>query len=234
VAEPAEPHRSPIPDQVSLEDTEPWWPLTAVQAWIVSRDSSAVAALCQPLSGADKAVILLTSDRRGRSIEDARRELLNALAAERVTAYGDRRDGSGLKAIPRVEWSRLEYFYEAGPDRAGPYHDVVIARAEALRRWSGATASQDRNAGSDAVDDGRTHEALREGSAPSRIYSESQLRKWWFEWLERYKRDGTIPSRDEDREEAKAAVSPHVSSAPSSRRPESSVGETSVPVPRFG
>jgi hypothetical protein len=97
-------------------DTKPWWPLTAVQAWILSRDASTVVALCRPLSAVDKAAILLRSEGRGGKLEDARRELLSTLAAEQVTAYGDRRDGSGLKAIPAVEWSRLEYFYEAGSD----------------------------------------------------------------------------------------------------------------------
>jgi uncharacterized protein (UPF0248 family) len=201
VAERAETPRSPTQEQVSLEDTEPWWPLTAVQAWIVSREPSTVVALCGPLSAIGKAAILLRSKGPSGNIKDARRELLNALAAERVIAYGDRRDGSGLKAVPAVEWSRLEYFYETGSDRAGPYHDVVIARAEALRQWSAATASQDAD----------TPEAIGQGAVPSRAHSEARLRTWWFdEWLEHHKREGTIPSRDQDWEAAKVAVSPHV------------------------
>jgi hypothetical protein len=210
VAEPAELPRSSTPDQVSLEDTKPWWPLTAVQAWILSRDACTVVALCRPLSAVDKAAILLRSDGRGGNVDDARRELLNALGAEQVTAHGDRRDGSGLKAVPAVEWSRLQYFYETGSDRAGPYHDVVIARAEALRQWSGRTASQDADIGTDTAAEDRTPEATRQGPAAPRFYSEAWLRKWWFERLEHHKRAGTIPSRDEDWEAAKAAVSPHV------------------------
>jgi hypothetical protein len=210
VAEPTEPHRSPTQEQVSLEDTKAWWPLTAVQAWIVSRDPSTVVALCGRLSAVGKAAILLRSKGPGGNAEDARRELLNALGAEQVTAYGDRRDGSGLKAIPAVEWSRLAYFYETGSDRAGSYHDVVIARAEALRRWSVATLSQDRHTDSDTAAEGRTQEAIGQGAVPSRAYSEAGLRKWFDEWLEHHRREGTIPSRDEDWQAAKAEVSPHV------------------------
>lgn len=206
MAEPAEPPRSPTPDQVSLEDTEPWWPLTAVEAWIVSHDPSRVIALCGPLSAVGKAAILLRSADRGGNVDDARRELVNALAEKEVTAYGDRRDGSGLKAIPAVEWSRLEYFYETGSDRAGAYHDVVIARAEAMRRWSGTTASQYP----DTAAEGRTQEAIRQRPVAPRVYSEARLRKWFDEWLEHHRREGTIPSRDEDWQAAKSAVSPHV------------------------
>jgi hypothetical protein len=209
VAEPAELPRSSTQEQVSLEDTKPWWPLTAVQAWIVSRDPSTVVALCGPLSAVGKAAILLKSADRGGNVA-ARRELLNALGAEQVTAYGDRRDGSGLKAIPALEWSRLEYFYERGSDRAGPYHDVVIARAEAVRQWPGVPATLHGHKGNDVADQGRTQEAINQCPVPSR-YSKSDLEKWWFKWLEHHKRAGTIPSRDEDWEAAKTAVSPHVS-----------------------
>jgi hypothetical protein len=105
------------PAEASVADPRPWWPLTAVEAWILARDPSAVIAL---------------SDKKPQT---ARRELIDALAAAEVMAHGDLGTGNGLQPIPAVEWSRIRYLDEWGNDRAGPYRDVVIARAEAPRRW---------------------------------------------------------------------------------------------------
>lgn len=122
---------------MTVEATEPWWPLTAVEAWILARDHSAVAALCRPLTAIEKGEIFLRLSRNsGKSPQTARRELIDALAAAELTAYGDRGNGNGLQTIPAVEWSSLGYLYEDGRDRAGPYRNVVIHRAEVLRGWA--------------------------------------------------------------------------------------------------
>jgi hypothetical protein len=124
------------PAQVSVADTAPWWPLTAVLAWIVARDPSAVVDLCRPLPAVDKGAILLRLSRHsGVAPRFARRELFHALGAAEVVAHGDLGTRTGLQPIPAVEWSRPRYRYQDGHDQVGPYRDVVIARAEALRRW---------------------------------------------------------------------------------------------------
>ena len=125
------------PDEISVADTQPWWSLTAVVAWILARDPSAVAALHRPRLAVDKGAILLRLSRQSDKIlRTARGELTDALAAAEVTAYGDRGTGNGPQPVPAVQWSRPpEYLLEDGTDRAGPYRDVVIARAEVLQRW---------------------------------------------------------------------------------------------------
>jgi hypothetical protein len=124
------------PTEISVAETQPWWSLTAVEAWVLARDPAAVAALCRSLSAVEKGAILLSLSRHtNKPPRTARRELFDALAAAAVVAHGDLRTGNGLQPIPAVEWSRLRHLYEDGTDRSGQYRDVVIARAAVLQRW---------------------------------------------------------------------------------------------------
>lgn len=123
----------PEPVRMTIEDAPAWWTLTAVQAWILARDPSAVAALCRRLSGPDRAGVLLHAGGSARAVERARLELINALGAGKIKAHGDR--GNGLEEIPAVEWSSIKHFYERGADRAGVWRHVVVARDEVLTYW---------------------------------------------------------------------------------------------------
>ena len=69
------------PAEVSVADSQPWWPLTAVVAWILTRDPSPVIALSKPLSAVAKGAIFLSLSCRGdKTPRAARRELIDALA----------------------------------------------------------------------------------------------------------------------------------------------------------
>jgi hypothetical protein len=129
---PADP--SPTAQLAVLEDTTPWWPWTATQAWIMTRDPSVVAELCKRLSAVDKGAILLECASRGKGIRESLEELVKALSTGAVTAHGDQ-DGRRLKPIPAVEWSRMKLAYETGPDSAGPYSEVILRRAEVVGHW---------------------------------------------------------------------------------------------------
>ena len=127
--------QSPNDRRAALEDTKPWWTLTATQAWVMTRDPSLVAKLCSRLSGVDTGATLLECASRGKGVRESREELVRALAAGEVTAHGDSRDGRGLGPIPAVEWSRLKFGYETGPDRAGPHGEIVLHRTEVVQHW---------------------------------------------------------------------------------------------------
>jgi hypothetical protein len=211
------------PAEVSLADTRPWWPLTAVVAWILVRDLSAVAALCRPLSAVDKGAILLrAAGHSDKAPRVARRELIDALAAAEVTAHGDRGTGNGLQPIPAVEWSGPpEYLLEGGTDRVGPYRDVVIARAEVLQRWPSPRAvAQDELAVEKSMPgaaDGpaRVCERAEERSVPQqqpkRGHSAGRLKEWYRNtWIKRNESEGKIPTREEDWKAAKSEVSPDI------------------------
>jgi hypothetical protein len=66
-----------------------WWSLTACVAWILSRDSSAVDALNKPLPAVDKlAAHIRLSRLNNRPIKNARRELTDGVAKEKLMARG--------------------------------------------------------------------------------------------------------------------------------------------------
>jgi hypothetical protein len=207
------------PGEVSVAETEPWWSLTAVEAWILARDPAAVAALCRSLSAVEKGAIFLSLCRHtNKTPRAARRELIHALAAAEVMAHGARGNGEELQPIPAVEWSRLRYLYEDGSDRAGPYRDVVIARAQVLQRWpSPLAAAQDelplemlppRNADAPVW----AGEIAANSSMPRAPgYSAARLREWYRDiWIERNELEGKPPTREQDLEAAKSEVSPHI------------------------
>ena len=123
------------PAAAALENTKPWWTLTATLAWVMTRDPAVVAKLCGPLSAVDKGAIILESAGRGKGVRESREELVNVLATGRVTAHGDCQDGRGLKPIPAVEWSRLKFGFESGSDAAGPHREVILKRAEVVQHW---------------------------------------------------------------------------------------------------
>ena len=112
-----------------------WWPVTAALGWIMTRDLPIVARLCKPLSGIEKGAIILECARRGNGVAESKKELIGALAAGKVTAYGNYHNEHELKPISAVQWSRLKFGFETGPDRAGPYTEIVLQAAEVARHW---------------------------------------------------------------------------------------------------
>jgi hypothetical protein len=153
-----------VPAPVTVQATKHWWPLTAVVAWILAPDARAVADLCQPLPGVNKAAIhLRLSKRSGKAPKAARRELFDALASAKLTAHGDLGNRSGLQPIPAVEWSGPpERPYGDGTDRIGPYRGVVIARDEVLRCWPEPAARRNVVTGDQkAITKSRARELVR-------------------------------------------------------------------------
>lgn len=119
---------------MKIEDTPAFWPIIALEAWVLARDPSAVDALCRSLPVTDKVAILLRCRRRSdRTIQAARREMWRDLKSGKVPLLGDR--GAGRETVPAVEVSDPKYLPKSCTYRVGQFENVGVARDEARRRW---------------------------------------------------------------------------------------------------
>jgi hypothetical protein len=124
---------------VKIEDTPAFWPIIALEAWVLARDPSAVDALCRSLPAIDKVALLLRCQRRSdRTIRAVRREIWRDLKSGKVRLLGDR--GTGRETIPAVDLSDPKYLPKTCTYWVGQFNNLGVARDEARRRWRGSRA----------------------------------------------------------------------------------------------